>query len=192
MIARRHLDRHGRQLSRALAVGLVALSVGAGALAPTVASAAATGAAPRAEARPDLTASPAYQGVLGPGQRAVLPVVVENKGHAVRGPVALKIMIAQGFADVSIRGAFGQAWACGGAVVGKYSGIATVTCTTDGLEADSHKAVLVTGTANELSDVWMVAVADPDDRIREADETNNRGKQNLGPYPVHAPEYLES
>jgi hypothetical protein len=175
---------------RLLVLGLAAVLVGDPVgVASTIASAAPL----LADGRPDLTASPAYTGVLGDNQRATIPVVVENKGGATSRPVSVTLMISQGLADRVVRGAFGQAWSCDEPTVGRYSGVRTLTCTTDGLDAESHKALLVTGTGHELSDVWIVAIADPDNAIDEADEANNRGKQNVGPYPdVIAPQFLES
>ena len=183
MFPRQIADRFAQRVARAAVVGVLTLGLGL-AVAPSAA---------RAEGGlSDLTASPAYPGVFSQGQRAMVGVVIQNNGNTTARITELKVLISKGFADVTVHGAFGQQWDCGPLATDARTGATTVTCQTPGLEAVSHKSLLVYATARDESDLWMVAVADPENKIWETNDDNNVGKLNLGPNPVvRAPQFYD-
>jgi len=201
MNARQHASKIGRQTSRALAIAALTLGLATTALAPSSALAASL-TAPVQDASvqgifgnkqpADLTVGIAHSNPFTAGQRDLVPVVIENHGASTDRDITVKIMVSFGYEDITVRGAFGQDWECKRGEVGKYSGITTFTCETDGLDADSHKSILVNMTANDrdFGDGWIVAMVDPENKVKELDETNNIGKQNLGPHGVFEQQFL--
>jgi hypothetical protein len=185
MAPRQITDRIAHRASKLTAVAVLAVGVLGTALAPSAAFA--------QEGFSDLTANPAYKGTFVPGQRDMVPIVVENKDRSTKRVFSVKVLISKGFEDIVVRPAVGQKWRCFTMVVDAQTGVTAVTCQTDGLEADSHKALLVTATAQDAEDLWMVSIADPQNRVMESNEENNVGKKALGSAPwVTAPQYHDS
>ena len=182
MTPRQITDRIARHACKLTVVAVLAVGILGTAHAPSVALA--------QEGFSDLTANPAYKGTFVPGQRDMVPIVVENKDRSTKRVFSVKVLISKGFHDIVVRPAFGQTWQCEPIGVDPQSGVTSVTCETDGLEADSHKALLVTATAQDAEDLWMVSIADPQNRVMESNDENNVGKKVLGSAPwVTAPQY---
>ena len=131
---------------------------------------------------PDFTSGAAdSQKPLVLGQRAVFPVVIENHGVSAAGPVILQVMVGSGLREPTIQGANRQDWSCVQASGTMSSTWQTFTCTTYGLETDSHKVLFVGADVVDYSDSWIKTVADPNRWIIESNEVNNIGRKIVGP-----------
>lgn len=160
---------------------------------PLLTPAAALAAASTSEGFADLTVGIGHAATFVRGQRDMVPVVVENRGRSTQGAFSVNVVISKGFQDISVRPAFEQGWQCDALPVNEQTGITTVICKTSGLDADSHKAFLVTATAGDDEDLWMVAIADPLHRLMESNEENNVAKRVLGSVPwIPAQQYQDS
>lgn len=110
------------------------------------------------------------------GQRATFPIVIENHGASETGPVDLQVMVGSGLRNPTVKGAYGQQWDCIQASGTMTSTWQTFTCTTDGVEANSHKVFFVNADVADFTDSWLYTLADPFHRVSESNEQNNFGK----------------
>jgi hypothetical protein len=163
------VSRFARRAASSLAVAALALSVFSGAAPVSTAN-----AAPVNAGLPDLVAGDLMFKNLEPGERAGIGVLVANKGTADAQSVQVKIETGIGLRDVSVSG---SGWSCSEQRGGGFTLSQVFLCSTPSIEADGALGLVLTVTKadDETAEfAWVKYTADPNNKVRESNESNNQ------------------
>ena len=163
------VSRFAQRVASSLAVAALALGVFSG-----VAPVSTVSAAPVNAGSPDLIAGDLMFRGLKPGERAEIGVLVANRGTADAQSVQVKIETGIGLRDVTVSG---SGWSCTERNGEAFTLSLVFLCSTPSIEADGALGLVLTATkANDGTQefAWVKYTADPNNKVRESDESNNQ------------------